>query len=212
MSILSLIFDRTKKTSLVSSNIVTSDLQEIQIDVTVSTNHEFTSTVTQNPVESGVSVSDNVVKNNRKLTLSGVTVNHPFFDFSFSGLLDVFDRLTSSEERSQSGFDTLKDLWDSKTPFRIDTDRDAYDPVIITSFVVQGSAANGDALSFTMTVEEITIIASNIVLVPKSQVAEAAEGATSIVKKGKQAVTDASAAVVDNNSFLLDGLNLLRSF
>lgn len=210
MSILSLIFPRTRKTTLVSSAIVASNLQEIQIDVTESTNHEFTSTITQNPVESGSNVSDNVVTNNRKMAMSGAIVNNPFFDFSYSGLLDVFDRLTNAETRSQSGFDVLKDLWESKTPFRIDADRDSYDPVLITSFSAVGSAANGDALRFSMTVEEIKIVSSNIVLVPKSQVIAAAQGATSLVKKGKQAVANASAAVVTKNTSTLSAWTGLR--
>lgn len=203
-------FSSTRKTRLVSSAIVASDLQEIKIDVTVSTGHEFTSAITQNPVESGISISDNVIKNNRKLALSGAIVNNPFLVMQYSGLLDVFDRVTNADERAQSGFEALKDLWESKTPFRIDTDRDSYDPVIITSFSAVGSAANEGALRFSMTVEEIKIVASNIVLIPKSQVAAAAQGATSIVKKGKQAVTNASAAVVTKNTSLLSAWTGLR--
>ncbi len=148
-SILSLIFEKPTRTKFSASLEVPAIFQtEVQIDVSINIDHQMSSAITSNPIEDGSMVSDNVNLNNRQLTLEGMIVNHPLTDFSFFGMFALLDQ----GERSQNGFELFKKIWERKLPFRLETKRDTYDPVIITNFGVIENNEVGDALRFTMTV------------------------------------------------------------
>lgn len=201
----SLIFEKKFLTKLVASSEVASDLAEIQIDASINIDHQMSSMVTSNPIEDGSTVSDGAVRENRKVTLKGMIVNHPLIDFNFFGILSISDQ----DGRAQSGFEVLKKVWKQSQPFSLETKIETYDPVIITDLVVIDNVAVGDAIKFSMTVEEVNIVQSSTVEVPVSKVADTVQGAASLVDKGKQVAKTASAAVQDK-SLLISIIGALR--
>lgn len=206
-SILSLIFEKKVKTKLSNSlEVFPSTLAEIQIDASINIDHQMTNTLTSNPVEDGGVVSDNVTRNNRQLTLDGMIVNHPIIDFNFFGMLS----LLAQGERSQNGFEILKKIWENAEPFRLETKRDTYDPVIITSLKVTENVDVGDGLRFNMTVEEVTLVQSGIAPIPITRVAEDVQGAASVVNRGKQAASNVTSAVEDKSRSILSTITGLR--
>jgi hypothetical protein len=205
-SIISLIFEKNTRTKLSSSSEVSSAFAEIQVDATITLDHQMNNAVTSNPIEDGSVVSDSVIRSNRKLTLEGMIVNHPLDEFDFFGIMS----LLSQGDRSQNGFEALRKVWKTAQPFKLETNRETYDPVIITDLRVLESAQVGDALRFNMTVEEVIIVQSATVLIPTTSLLDTVQGAASLVKRGKQVATGVSNAVQSKSQSILSSITGLR--
>lgn len=172
----------------------------LDIDVTISSPISMTAEITKNPIEKGSVVSDNMIIQNRMLTIEGAVTQAPLTLGSF-GIASVF------ENRPKDAYDVIKALWENKYPFAVIHKFDKLSPVFITEFQPRNI---GDSLRFTAKLEEVKIIESVSVELPPESVASDAEAATTNVKKGKQVATTADSKTADNTTAAFDIYESLR--
>lgn len=115
----------------------------------VAEDHEITTEVTKFPVQSGFNISNHAIKNNRKISISGLITNH---------------LIVGSEEFYEYGgnnsrvmFDVLKNLVRQATPCEVNTNLGNYSPVVFTKFKTKQMAGKTDIMEFTITGEEVQL-------------------------------------------------------
>ena len=123
----------------------------ILIDVVVSENHEFRSRAPQFPVETGANITDQVIQEQRKVSLSCVVSDTPL-------------RLPSMP-RIKTTYELLRLLWKLREPIVVITGIDIYRSVIIESISIPRDKTTGQALNFDVELVEITYARSNTLYV-----------------------------------------------
>lgn len=166
-----------------------------EIDVTVSEVHNRSASVTSNPVESGASISDHVINDPKTVTLSGVVSNTPLALFGIG----------SDESRSQSAFDALEELYDSREPFDLQTGFKLYQNCVFTNLTMPKTRAG--ELRFTASFRQVTVVDTELALIPIDAVSAADVQFSSERDAGRQTATTAdeskSASVLKS---LADGI------
>ena len=104
-------------------------------------------------------------------------------------------------------FRYLEELWAAREPFTVITALRVYNNMIVSNLDVPRSASIGKSLTFTLQVEEITIVKSSIIQVPPFQVVP--QGATSKAKLGRSEAKQAGEGATNNGSILFKGYNFL---
>lgn len=111
--------------------------------------HEITTEVTKFPVQSGFNISNNAIKKNRKITISGVVSNHLIIG------AEEFHEYGGNNSRVM--LSALKDLVRQGVPCEVDTNLGSYSPVIFTKFKTKQMAGKTDIMEFTMMGEEVQL-------------------------------------------------------
>jgi len=132
------------------------------LDAMISEVPEYTATPTQSQVETGGTISDHVTQKPLKLMVQGIVTDTPIgygreFTSAFSGSLP-----------STKAFTFLEDLYLSRQPFDFVGGFRTYRSMVITHFSPTRNAETGDALRFTCTMEQVTIVSSVTLLQVKS--------------------------------------------
>lgn len=192
----------------------------LQLDATVSENHTRTATITQNEIEDGSKVSDNVVLGNEKFEITGLISEAPF---SRSNILDIasqvqnqgFQALNDAIGSIGSGvlssaaasvkriiaLTQLESFWKNKIPFTVLTGLKKYENVLINEISIPVNAKDGKSLRFTVRCESVRIVESQTVSIPES-VTEA--GATAKQGLGKKAAQEAASSEEGQASILFN--------
>lgn len=134
----------------------------IQLDVTISESHLFSSTITKFPVEDGSDKTDHIINEPVALSISGFITNTPTKPFG-----DLVGRVVRKEKfnRVKSNFDALLELRNSKLPFTVVTGLNVYKNHFFQSLTIPRDAKTGDALRFTaVTIPIITVEAKSVKL------------------------------------------------
>lgn len=140
MSITFIVANKSKNTEIAGEKYFT--------DSTVSITHDFSNSVTENPVEDGVSFSDHVqVKNNR------FTVNGVFGAFSVNNY--AADTLSQDKERIKEAYAFLTNLRNNRTVFTLVSMYDVYENCVIESLSIPVNAESSSSLYFDMTLVQI---------------------------------------------------------
>lgn len=189
-------------------------------DAIISITHNMSSEVSENPIEDGSKVTDNIIKNNRELTIEGVVAAQPlevskslvnagvtalagflppFVQGTVAGLL----RLNQSSNRLEDGYKVLEKLHEDKIRFTMITGFKRYDNMVITSLTIPETQIK--ELRFTMTIKQIKIATTIFVKIPETQLKEDVKTtATSKVDEGKKTtVTPDAETEKQGSSFLL---------
>ena len=131
----------------------------LELDVTISENHEYGSMVTEFPVEKGGNVSDHIINNPVILNMNGFITNSPVRIFG-----GIVDNLTSQRvpipNRVQSAFTLLTDMRDIKELFTVVTGLKVYRNMFFKSLVFPRNSGTGDTLRFTAILTRVTKAAS----------------------------------------------------
>ena len=185
------IFDPLLKPQVVT--IETDDFEILEVDATVSENHQFTTELTKHEVEEGFDITDNARKMPKILSLSGVITDTPNFLGSNKILNSVL------EKPSQNAFDFLLNIYETSVICFVSTSVYEYAQYIMTDFNYRKSLDESGGLFFDLTFEEVRF-------------AEAKEGqaddldnddeaiASSKKDKGTQKTTDATAQQTDKGA------------
>lgn len=128
-------------------------------DATFKESHEDTSTVTDNPVETGVSISDHMYRNPRKLTITAGVSNTPVHE-------DDIERFNSNISRVAEAWKQLRDLKNAAEPFDVQTGLDLYTNMVCTSLKTEQDKDTGQVLHFDAELREVIIVNTQVVKYP----------------------------------------------
>lgn len=116
----------------------------IDLDVTISEQHNYSSRVTSYPVENGTILSDHIINEPDRLVLQTLVTDTPLSILSLSNRSsDVFNRLVEIQQR--------RELVQVVTGLKV------YDSMAITSLDVPRTANTGQALVFTIELQKVII-------------------------------------------------------
>ena len=179
------------------------EIAEFKAEILLDESHEYSTTSTDYPVESGVSVSDHVIKNPQKVTLNFLVSDTPL---TILGARNVANSLLGVTE-TQKAYDYFSTLWKDGEVFRLITKYEVFFDMIVESFTPSRNNRLGQALNFSVILKKFKTV--------QSQVSEvSAEKATppqrprqqGAADKGKQTTTPPSAGTATKTSILKGGL------
>lgn len=154
-------------------------IDDYLIDVATSEEHSYESEVTEYPVESGSSISDNIRPKPIEVTIEGVVS-----DFPLSPLI-VDARATATSSPSQEALEKLLRIRDAREPVRITTGLKIYESMVLRSLSIPQDAETGQALKFRATFVQVKIVENKRTFV---RVATSQVGAGKKKDFGKQVV------------------------
>ena len=125
-------------------------------DCTVSISHDFSNTVTEHPVETGVSFSDHIQVKNNRFTVSGVFGQYGLNDFQA-------DTLSRGTERIQQAYKFLRRLRDERLTFTLVSKYDTYYDCVIESLTIPVSVESSSSLYFDISVVQIRTASTEVV-------------------------------------------------
>jgi len=137
-------------------------LGPIKIDILSSESHEMSSQVPQLPVETGESVSDHVINEPRRCSLSCMVTNTPVIP----GLVSV------ALPKMKTVFELLKWLHSRRETISVVTGLEVYSSMIINSISVPRNKTTGEAIVFDVSLVEIKTVSSNTVDVNPDSIGE----------------------------------------
>lgn len=133
-------------------------------DCTVSISHNFSNSVTEHPVETGVSFSDHVQLQNNKFNVSGIFGQYGLNDYQA-------DTLTRGSERIQQAYKFLRRLRDERLTFTLVSKYETYPDCVVESLTIPVNADGSNSLYFDMsivqirkaTTESVNLVISNVI-------------------------------------------------
>lgn len=141
MSVLNFLFgNRT------ASGFSLEGLVEFTADLTIEENHERRATVTENPIESGATISDQVILQPERLRLTG------FVTDARAAVLGA------DPGRTQGAFETLDQVWSDRQPVMVVTARKSYDNMVITSLDLPYNRP--ESMEFSIDLQNVDIVES----------------------------------------------------
>jgi hypothetical protein len=158
-------------------------------DCTVSISHDFSNTVTEHPVETGVSFSDHVQLKNNRFTVSGIFGQYGINDFQA-------DTLTRTADRIPQAYAFLRKLRDERLTFTLVSKYETYEDCVVESLSIPANPESSNSLYFDITVVQIRKATTETVnLMSATRVVNGKkDAASSTTNGGKQPSTGQSLA------------------
>jgi len=218
MAILDLIVKQKQKIRIITINTL-GDSRLFTPDNVLTLTHSFVSEITSNPIEGGANVTDNIITQNREISFQGIITERPLetqidnlsittnllagiktnINLVNKGLINI---LQFSTNRMEDGYNILEDLFNKKTPFYLQTGFKLYENMVIKNLTITESPAV--ELRFNITLEQINIVDTEFVLIPKSKLAQDAEHTgSSKIQEGRKSLTSVSEEVDRKGSTIL---------
>lgn len=136
-----------------------SDTIALELDAIITETPEYTATPTKNAVETGSDVTDHVAIDHEKVTIEGFVTDTPVNIIRTIG--GIFTNDTFSNQ-TQQAFDFITELYQKREPFDFVGTVKVYRNMIITSLRIPRDSKTGKSLSFTMTLEQMTFVESQL--------------------------------------------------
>ena len=127
---------------------------DFQIDASITESHEFDSDVTDFPVETGSSITDNVRPKPIVVTIDGIVSDTPLG--TISGVRTGTDALPSADALA-----ALLAIRDARQPISITTSLKSFPSMVLTTLAVPRDATTGAALRFSATFTEVLLVTNN---------------------------------------------------
>lgn len=213
MNILGVLFDQKKSTNRFVSEILSFDFHVVDSVV-----HEFKSEITQNPVEEGIDVTDNIRILPYKVSMSGMVSNNHIDTSIITQVKNLFGGDFSGKTPNDY-FDILLMIFESKKEITVYTKEKVYTDMAIESISVPRDRATGGALFFQISFTQIRKVSTQSVKVPAGISKKLDKKATDALKKkadptkniGAKQTVDAAKNTTLGKSILKNGLDLLKS-
>lgn len=168
-------------------------------DCTVSISHDFSNTVTEHPVETGVSFSDHIQVKNNRFTVSGIFGQYGLNDFQA-------DTLSRGLDRIQQAYKFLRRLRDERLTFTLVSKYETYYDCVVESLNLPVSVESSNSLYFDMQVVQIrTASTENINLVSVSKVIDSKKDSASSTANGGKTTTKGVTVAESLRRFLVSG-------
>ena len=219
MSLLSLIFDRPKRTKINVGNADGTERELLILDMTMNTSHNNEANPTSNPIETGAVIADHVdvlpnvvsfegVMSTNPITLTqaaignvagavpaiggfGNTLGGSIFSGGIAALGGLL--LNNTGNRVQDALNAMLEIQEKSIPVTIITALKSYNNMILSSFNPIETAQVGDSLSFSATFKEIKIVQSEQIILPDSVLESAVKNkASSKQKLGKKTAAEST--------------------
>lgn len=116
----------------------------IDLDVTITEQHNYNSRVTSYPVENGTILSDHIINEPDRLVLQALVTDTPL-------------SILSLTNRSSTVFNRLVEIQQRRELVQVVTGLKVYDSMAITSLDVPRSSSTGQALVFTIELQKVII-------------------------------------------------------
>jgi len=160
------LFIRTKRT-----------IGGIQLDSVIEETHTNTVELTQNPVESGVDITDHAIAIPKSLRLQAVVTDSPLGLASLGVIIDSITSLfgtstPSNITRSQQAYQALVALQENREPIIVVTRLAVYDNMIITNIDVKQDKDTSQIVLLNIDLQQVIITQSQIISVPASDLPE----------------------------------------
>lgn len=123
---------------------------ELRFHAVVAEDHAATSQITKFPVQSGFDISNNSIRKNRTISITGLITNT---------VLDGTknDYFYSDTSNTKTVFETLEGLVTAAYKCEVTTNLGEYSPVVFTKFTTKQVEGMVDAMQFTIFGEEIQV-------------------------------------------------------
>lgn len=174
----------------------------IYFDTAESVVKNFPSKVTSHPIEDGSPVTDHVISEPRKITVSGVISDASFLfaeDDPFTEVRTLDDgtvRRSPIAGRSLQALAELEQIRDNREKFQLETRDEVFTDMVFTSFSVPRDASTGDAARVTFTAQQIETVQRRFATVPQQAIAtEDADKAAEEGETGRQTTGTADPSV-----------------
>ena len=185
MSIVSLIFGRPDAV----------EIGTLEVDVTISEDHERSTQITSNPVEEGASINDHQIRNPERIQIEGFITDTP------AQILGGIAGLG----RTQDAFDTLDELWREGELLTVATKWVTYEDMAIVNLTLP--RRREQALRFSADLQQVNIVESEITEVPREALAEDVQDSAADTRDaGRQATQEASQAAETGATSALENL------
>lgn len=140
----------------------------VQLDGVIVETHDTEVTTTDNPVESGKTISDHAVIQPKKLQLKAIVSDTPLGVAAFAKIVDtitgIFGTSTSSNStRTQQAYGALVKLQEAREPLVVVTKLKTYDNLIITKINVSQDKDTSLAAFLNISLKEVIVTSSEIV-------------------------------------------------
>jgi hypothetical protein len=145
--------------------------------------HESDLEVTDNPVETGVKVSDHAYMNPLRLTISAGVSDTPLAFFSD-------DAFASDTGRSKRAYELLTELQRTAEPFTVQTGLKLYENMVCTSIRTSQDKDSSNVLIFTAVLREVIIVYTKVVQYPPRKAGATKRQASPKKEKGEQQGTE----------------------
>lgn len=197
---------------------------ELQLDATVSEQHEYENEVSQFPIEDGGDIADHIKQQPEAITIDGFVTNSPI-NVLFEDVSEVIERKPGESEvktssrtgtvnrvelaqdillkisgRQIQGTDTVPEIVDVVTGLRV------YTGMVMTSLVIPRNARTGQAMNFTARFMKIVTVKSETIAIPDPK-PEFKDKTQSKVDKGKQTPTESKEKTKKRVSLAKRGFN-----
>lgn len=185
----------------------------LQLDCTVKENHERVASISQNEIEDGANVADNVVLQNQKFSLEGIISEAPFTsrdlrdvalrvqNAGFGALESALGSVgggvlsgTAASLKRVVALIQLERFWENAIPFTVLTGLKRYDNVLIKSLSIPVTSRDGKSLRFNVECEQVRIVQSQSIFVPENTSTTGAATNQSLGKQATKAATDAESS------------------
>lgn len=198
----------------------------IQLDCTVSETHSRTAKVSQNEIEDGSEIADNVVLGNEKLTIEGIISEAPLPSGDIRDIANTVTQKGFSFLNKKAGVLSggliknagptikriialiqLENFWKNKVPFTIITGLKKYDNVIITGLEIPVDFKTGKSLRFKIDCEVVRVVKSKKVKLSnlKKKVAHSASDKSKLAKQATKAADPKGSIAFQAKEFLKNG-------
>lgn len=156
-----------KISNLLNNNVISAALSnrskvgDLVLDATLSEVIDLSSTVTQNPVESGSSVSDHIYLNPIRVKMTGFIADFTFDIFSaptfnINAVLENTSAIRSRSLKQSTAYEILKDQWLNKSVLTIVNYLDVFDNMVIENLQFPVDQKTEDRLYFEIDLIQIT--------------------------------------------------------
>jgi hypothetical protein len=170
-------------------------LTNISFDAVVRESHSSELTITDNPLETGVVVSDHAFMQPLRLDIEGAVTDTWLHATDPQGRA-VPDPFASSTSRSQVAWALLQDIQAAAEPFTLQTGLRAYFNMVIVSLSVDQDKDSAAALFFRASLREVILVSTQTVTYPPRAAGKTARQAAKKVTSGEKQ----PAQVTDPNS------------
>ena len=191
MSVINLIFGTRAAQSAQLYSVDT--LATFEMDVTISEDHQRSAVVTENPVEDGSVVSDQVILDPERVIVEGFVTSAP------ARILPLGAIGEGGIQRVINAFDLLDDLWRARNPLMLTTGYRVYRDMVINRVSMPRGREIG--LRFSVELQNVNRVAGEVGTVNVSQAV--ADAAARTLDAGRQATQEPSAATSERTGSLL---------
>jgi len=136
----------------------------LTVDATLSENHTYSSTVPQYPVDSGYSISDDIIQNPIILRINGIVSSA-----SPTGDVSIY--------RADDALQSMLDIYNNREPITIVTSVRTYENMAMTNLDIPRDSNSGESFFFNATFQQIILSDVEVVTIEKVRPATTAPNA-----------------------------------